>query len=75
MAKHTYGNPESYRGYTIVPRYTEGRLTLCDVWDGDKHVRGFYGPDARDKAKLFISRRIADERFKRISIRRVSGGR
>lgn len=75
MAKHEYGNPESFRGYTIVPRYTEGRLTLCDVWDGDKHVRGFYGPDARDKAKVFISRRVTDDRFRCITIRRANGSR
>ena len=54
MAKHEYGDLEAFRGYTIVPRYTEGRLTLCDVWQEDKHVASFHGPDAMDKAKRWI---------------------
>jgi hypothetical protein len=72
MPKHTYGNPESFRGYTIVPRYTEGRLTLCDVWQEDKHLASFHGPDARDRAKRWVLRQRS---YPRISMRRVSNGR
>ncbi len=75
MAKHEYGDPVTFRGYTIVPRYTEGRLTLCDVWDEDKHVASFHGPDAMDKAKRWILAEEARQKYPRISMRRVSNGR
>ena len=75
MAKHEYGDPEAFRGYTIVPRYTEGRLTLCDVWDGDKHVATLHGPDAKERAKRWVLTERARQKYPRISMRRVSKGR
>ncbi len=60
MAKHEYGEPEAFRGYTLILRYTDGKLTMCNVWRpnkierDDEHAATFWGPDARSKAKRWI---------------------
>lgn len=81
MAKHEYGDPEAFRGYTLYPRLTDGKLTLCYVYKpnelehDEERVATFRGPDARDRAKRWILAEIARQKYPRISMRRVSKGR
>ena len=81
MAKHEYGDPEAFRGYLLVPRYTDGRMSLCDVWRPNKIERDdepaatFWGPDARDRAKRWVLAERAKQKCPCISMRRVSNGR
>lgn len=81
MAKHEYGNPETFRGYTLIPEYHEGRLVKYHVWRpnalerDDEPAPTFRGPDARDKAKRWILAEEARQKYPRISMRRVSKGR
>lgn len=81
MAKHEYGDPVAFRGYTLIPRCTDGKLTLCDVWRPNKIERDdepaatFWGPDAWSKAKRWILAEEARQKYPRISMRRVSKGR
>jgi hypothetical protein len=64
-----------FRGYDLAETYRDGRLRHCDVWQGDKHVASFHGPDARDKARRWVLAEIARQKYPRISMRRVSNGR
>lgn len=81
MAKHEYGDPVAFRGYLLVPKYTDGRMSLCDVRQpnelerDDEIVKTFHGPDARDKAKRWILAEEARQQYPRISMRRVSNSR
>ena len=81
MAKHEYGDPEAFRGYLLVPKYTDGRMSLCDVRQpnelerDDEVVKTFHGPDARDKAKRWVLQRIAQEKYPRITMRPLSSRR
>lgn len=81
MPKHTYGNPEPFRGHTLYPRFTDGKLTLCDVYKpnelehDEERVATFRGPDARSKAKRWILTEEAKEKYPRITMRRVSNSR